>query len=333
MYKIVITNLPSFYKINLYNEINKRCRLLVIYTGDRPNGRNSDFFDAEMHFEHIFLRKNSIMRLFQLICILWRTPYSELILGGWDSLPLWVGAVFSRRRKCAVVVESSYIESTTKGIKGFVKRLFVKHVSKVYASGKAQRTITDNLGFKGTTIITRGVGIFNYIEQPGYEPRSKVAKFLYVGRLTAVKNLQFLIERFNNHPELHLTIVGFGDQEEQLRSIADSNIEFAGAVANKELWRYYQQADVLILPSISEAWGLVVEEALNNGTPVMVSDRVGCAEEIITPQNGVIFSLDSDSFERELKHICNIDHYNNLRKNISQMDFGAIARYQTECYI
>lgn len=333
MYKIVITNLPSFYKINLYNEINRHCRLLVIYTGDHARGRNSDFYRGEMEFDHLSLRKNRFLRLFQLLGILRRTPYTELILGGWDSLPLWVGAIFSRRKKNAVVVESSYLESTTKGMKGFFKRLFMRRISKVYASGKAQRRITDNLGFKGETIITKGVGLFNYVEQPSYAPRTEVRKFLYVGRLTSVKNLVYLIEKFNRHPELHLTIVGFGEEEERLKSIAGKNIEFTGAVDNKLLGSYYQHSDVFILPSSVEPWGLVVEEALNNGTPVMVSDKVGCAEEIITPDNGVIFSLEEDNFEEVLSKIRNIDYYNHLRKTISQMDFKAVARYQTECYI
>ena len=331
--KIVITNLPSFYKINLYNEINKHCRLLVIYTGDRAGGRNNDFYNGKMEFDHLFLRKSRILRLFQLVGVLWRTSYNELILGGWDSLPLWVGAFASRRKKNSIVIESSYLESTTKGIKGLMKRLFMSRISKVYASGKAQQAITDNLGFKGTSIITKGVGLFNYVAQPAYKPRSEVKEFLYVGRLTGIKNLEYLVERFNLHPNLRLTIVGFGELEDRLRAIAGPNIELTGAVANKELGSYYQHADVFILPSLKEPWGLVVEEALNNGTPVMVSNKVGCAEEIVTPDNGVVFSLDDDSFERALSEICDINHYNTLRRNIAKMDFEAVARQQVECYI
>ena len=332
-HKIIITNLPSFYKINLYNEINRHCRVLVVYTNDGAQGRNNDFFKGEAQFDYVDLKSNKFVRIFQLIKIISKIKHDELILSGWDSLPLWIGAITSPKRKNALVIESSYIESSTEGFKGFIKRRFVGRISKVYASGAAQRKVTDTLGFKGKTIITKGVGVFNYIKQPPYTPRQEVKNFLYVGRLTKVKNLEFLIGKFNNHPELTLTIIGFGELEDSLRSIAKPNIKFLGAIDNDKLHSYYQDADVFILPSLREVWGLVVEEALNNGTPVMVSDRVGCAEEIITPDNGVIFSLDPDNFEQQLSKIRDISTYNRMRQSIATMDFAAIEEYQVKCYL
>lgn len=331
--KIVITNLPSFYKINLYNAINKRCKLLVIFTGDYSNGRNKDFYRGEMHFEHIFLKTGKIMRLFELWNILRNRPCQELILGGWDSMPLWLAAMISPKRKNALVIESSYLESRTNGIKGSIKRLFISRISKVYASGKSQRKISDNIGFTGETIITKGVGVFNYRKQPKYTPRQVVQNFLYVGRLTAVKNLEYLINKFNKHPKLRLTIIGFGEEEDRLRAIANSNIIFLGTVDNCDLYRHYQDADVFILPSLSEPWGLVVEEALNNGTPVMVSNRVGCAEEIVNENNGVVFTLHPDNFEQQLQKISDITTYNRMRQHIATMDFEAIEQYQVNCYL
>lgn len=331
--KIIITNLPSFYKINLYNEIGKHCKIYVIYTMDHANGRNKDFYSGDMEFEHIFLKENAIARIFQLISILLKIKYQELILSGWDSIPLWIGAFISPKAKNSVVIESSYHESATTGIKGFIKKIFISRISKVYASGKAQKRITDNLGFTGKTIITKGVGIFNYIKQPKYTPRTEVKNFLYVGRLTRVKNLEFLIDRFNQHPELKLQIIGFGELEEKLKSIANNNIEFIGAVDNKKLGTYYQNCDVFILPSLIEPWGLVIEEALNNGTPVMASNRVGCAEEIITPNIGEIFTIDDTDFELHLANIKNIVRYNSMREHISKLDFESIEKQQVLCYI
>ena len=331
--KLIITNLASFYKINLYNEINKHQKLLVLYTNDHAKGRNDDFYKGEMKFDHIFLHKNIIVKVAQLMKIILTTSYKELILGGWDSLSLWLGAFISPKKKNALVVESSYLESTTSGVKGFVKRVFVSRISKVYASGKAQRKITDDLGFKGCTIITKGVGIFNYIKQPDYESRQEVKNFLYVGRLTAVKNLEYLVDKFNKHPELSLTIIGFGELENNLKAMANTNITFLGAINNSDLHKYYKMADVFVLPSVVEPWGLVVEEALNNGTPVMVSDKVGCADEVINSENGVVFSLNPDNFEEQLAKIRDVERYNEMRKAISTMDFECIEQYQVNCYL
>lgn len=331
--KLIITNLPSFYKINLYNEINKHCKVLVIYTNDGSQGRNNDFFKGGAEFRYIHLAKNKFVRICQLIKILLQVEYDELVISGWDSLPLWIGAIISPKRKNALVIESSYLESVTVGIKGFIKRIFLSRISKVYASGLAQRRVTDALNFRGETIITKGVGVFNYIKQPAYTPRDKVKNFLFVGRLINVKNLEYLVTKFNAHPELSLTIIGFGELENDLKAIAKPNIKFLGAIDNKELPVHYQSADVFILPSLIEPWGLVVEEALNNGTPVMVSNKVGCAEEIVTEGNGVVFSLETDDFDEKLSKIRDIDTYNAMRKHISTMDFESIEQYQVNCYL
>lgn len=330
---LIITNLPSFYKINLYNKIAEHKRVFVVFTGHANNGRNSDFFKGEKKFGYVHLCEGRIKQMIQLLMLLCTTRYSELQLGGWDSLLLWLAAFFSPKRKNAVVVESSYHESATTGLKGFIKRMFINRVLKVYASGKDQKQLTDLLGFKGHTIITKGVGVFNYIKQPKYTARQEVKNFLYVGRLTEVKNLDYLVDKFNNHPELNLSIIGFGELEDSLRAKAAANTTFLGAINNSDLSQYYQQADVFILPSKSEPWGLVVEEALNNGTPVMVSDRVGCAGEIINSENGVIFTLNPDNFEAQLAKIRDVRTYNEMRKYISTMDFETIEQQQVDCYL
>ena len=333
--KLIITNLPSFYKINLYNEIAKKRKIFVIYTGDSVNERNRDFFQGKMIYPSILLSKNKWLRLLQTIKIIARYNYKEFIIGGWDSFPMWLSAFCSSKKRNSLVVESSYLESITNGIKGIAKKIFLTRICKVYASGIYKKKITDNLGFKGLTIITKGVGVFNIVSQPKYEPRIQVKNYLYVGRLVPCKNLEFLIKVFNDLPYLNLFIAGFGVQEHELKQIAKENTHFLGAINNSELPALYQKMDVFILPSISEPWGLVIEEALNNGLPVIVSNHVGCAEEIVREyENGLIFKYNSQKdLLDKIKQISNIDLYNDMRKNISKMDFSEIEKRQVECYL
>lgn len=260
--------------------------------------------------------------------------YDELILGGWDHPVLWALAFRFPKCKNAFFIESSYFESRTNGIKGFIKSLYVKRLSKIYASGKSQRKITDILGFKGETVITKGVGVFNYIPQPDFKPKTEVKNYFYVGRFVEVKNLKFLISVFNELPQYNLYLAGFGEQEQELRRLAKENVHFLGAIDNKKLSTFYQQMDVFVLPSKSEPWGLVVEEALNNGIPVIVSDRVGCAEEIINNSNGLIFHYnDKNEFVAAINKMAEIDFYNRLRKNISKLNFEEIEQAQIACYV
>ncbi|WP_202966879.1 glycosyltransferase [Chryseobacterium sp. Hurlbut01] len=248
---------------------------------------------------------------------------------------LWIVSILSRKKKNSVIVESSIYESKTKGIKSWIKKIFLKRISKAYASGRSQIKLLQALNFKGKIIKTKGVGIFNISPQPPFEKRSSVVNFLYVGRLSKEKNLERLIKVFGEFPELILHIIGFGPDEIYLKSISSENIKFIGAVKNTELYKFYQYCDVFILPSVIEPWGLVVEEALNNGMPVIISNKVGCGDEIVKDgNNGLIFRVDDESdMKRSILKIRNLDIYNNFRKNISEMNFEEIVKSQIDTYI
>ena len=334
--KVFVTNLLSFYKKNLYNQLSAQRKILVIVTGDDAESRNADFFKGDIKFEYVRYKYNNIFYRFGFTLFLLLTiRYKELVVGGWDAMPLWVFAFLSPRNKNSVVIESSYLESKTTGLYGILKRLFIGRIrNTAYVSGQSQRKLAENLCCKAKIVTTRGVGVFNYIKQPPYEKREIVKNFLFVGRLVEVKNLDFLIKVFNDLKEYTLYIAGFGKLESYLKSIADDNIVFLGAIDNTKLTEIYQKNDVFILPSISETWGLVVEEALNNGMPVLVSDRVGCASEIVNETNGLIFKSNSESdLKDKIRQISQVDYYNQLRQNISRMNFEKIEQEQVACYL
>lgn len=334
MKKIVVTNIPAFYKINLYNRINREIELYVIFTDAIEDDRNNDFVYGRIEFPYKILSGHFWGKVIQALNIVKLIDYDELILGGWDHIVLWVLALCFTKQKNACFIESSIHESSTKGLKGLLKKIFVKNISKVYVPGKAQRRILDELDFKGEVVITKGVGVFNYIQQPPYVPKSEVKKFFFVGRFVDVKNLRFLISIFNELPNYQLYLAGFGVLENELKRIAGNNIYFLGAINNIELPKYYQSMDVFILPSKVEPWGLVVEEALNNGLPVIVSDRVGCAEEIVNASNGIVFQYNCrDSLKVAIQNITELSFYNKLRENISKLDFEAVEQKQVDCYI
>ena len=240
--KIVITNLPAFYKINLFNEISKYLKLLVIFTGDDAAIRNKDFFTGNILFDSKTLTKgNGFKKTSDLIKIFNEIQYNECIIGSWDSLPMWTAAFLSPVLKNALILESSEFESTTKGAKGFLKSIFIKRISKIYAPGIAQKNLAKVLGFKGEIVITKGVGIFNIIHQPAYIKKEVVTNFIYVGRLSPEKNLTQVVETFKYFPYLTLNIIGFGPFEKELKEVATSNVFFAGSVNNKGLYEVYQK--------------------------------------------------------------------------------------------
>lgn len=337
MYNLIfITNLPAFYKINLFTRIAKHKKILVVFIHNHDIQRNEDFYKGERAFDFISIgNKSRLSKFLFILKLLKNTTYHNLIIQGWDELIYWIAAFISPPNKNGIMMESSILESKTNGYKGLFKKLFYSRISKAYVSGKSQADLTKALGFKGQLIVTKGVGLFNIRPQPKYKATSLVKYFIYVGRLSSEKNLQFLIETFNQLPELTLNIVGFGPQELFLKSIAKNNTVFHGAIPNAELYNFYLENDVFVLPSISEPWGIVVEEALNNGLPIIVSNKVGCSTEIVkVGENGLIFNLDEkESLRIAILKIADPQYYNNLCTNISKMNFDDIAERQVNCYL
>jgi glycosyltransferase involved in cell wall biosynthesis len=123
--------------------------------------------------------------------------------------------------------------------------------------------------------------------------------FLFVGRLAQEKNVAGLIEEFadyrRNGGTWSLVIAGDGPLREPLASLVSSHglfaaVHFAGHQTSANLVPYYAFASCFVLPSSREPWGLVVNEAMASGLPVIVSSRCGCAEDLVeTGINGWVF--------------------------------------------
>jgi glycosyltransferase involved in cell wall biosynthesis len=119
--------------------------------------------------------------------------------------------------------------------------------------------------------------------------------FLFAGKLQPKKRPQDLLQAFaflqaqdkSQGRPLHLLMVGTGEMEANCRSQVEAlqlPITFVGFLNQSEIPGAYAVSDCLVLPSDhGESWGLVVNEAMACGLPAIVSDLVGCAEDLVHP--------------------------------------------------
>lgn len=132
--------------------------------------------------------------------------------------------------------------------------------------------------------------------------------FLFVGRIIECKNLDILLsafaEKFSNRSNVYLDVVGDGPLLPYLKKqyCEYKNILFSGKCISNSLVAKYHSADVFILPSISEQWGLVVNEAMAARLPVIVSDQVGAAHDLVEgKETGFVFKWnDVDDLQRKM---------------------------------
>jgi glycosyltransferase involved in cell wall biosynthesis len=141
---------------------------------------------------------------------------------------------------------------------------------------------------------------------PADQPR-----IVFSGKLTPIKAPDVLLEAFArvDRPRASLCLVGDGPLRAQLQARARAlgladRVLFAGFRNQRELPAFYDAADVFVLPSRQEPWGLVVNEAMNAGRAVVASDKVGSAADLVRPgENGAIFPAgDIDALAAALKY-------------------------------
>jgi len=335
---------PAFYKINLYNEIYKKASIQVVFVSLHTNiSMFIDNFKNKIIFPYHIINKcsmeerNIFLSMVTMARILRKYKFKKIIICGWDLPEFQMLFFLSSRFKNCLELESSIIESKTSGFIGLVKRILVSRIAIALPPGKPHTKLLRRLGFRGTCRETGGVGIFNKIlERPQKVIRVidsiEELRFLYVGRLVSVKNLHLLINTFNT-TGYKLTIVGYGPLEEELKCSANNNIKFMGKISNDVMDTIYESHDVLILPSNSETWGLVIEEAIYYGLPVIVSNAVSCQNEMVKdPGTGVVFQSNNvDSLIVAIKKLYH--NYDVFQRNTLKFDFDRRDVRQVDSYL
>ena len=141
------------------------------------------------------------------------------------------------------------------------------------------------------------LGQFDNVEAGDSELQRPV--FLFVGHLVRRKGIYLLLEacailQKQGYHDYTLLIAGDGPQREELQAFSKNHdlencIQWLGRVDYDRLGAYFQKADVFVLPTLEDTWGMVVLEAMLFGKPVLCSKWAGTAEMIVDGKNGYVF--------------------------------------------
>ena len=173
-----------------------------------------------------------------------------------------------------------------------IRDMFIKKYSThIIAPSQRLKNILDINGFMNVKHLPYFI---TYNFKPGIIKKDYI---LYVGRISKEKGIKCLIEAMKDvskkYPDLKLIIIGDGNQKQELVDYISENdiknIIFKDNMSQKELEKYYQEAKILIVPSIwSEQFGMVGIESMACGTPCIASDVGGISEWCINGSNGFL---------------------------------------------
>jgi len=234
-----------------------------------------------------------------LVKEVWFSKAELFILPGYHRPEYWamLCACIIRRKKRAVFCDSTAFDRPSGVFKSLAKRVFFHFCDGYFGYGLRSRAYLLSLGAKQDCIFHRcqaaamphgystDLALRTRLENFG---EGSDIRFLYVGRLAKEKGIDTLLNAFKlvllDRPDAKLVFVGSGYLQSDIENYVVklgicNNVEFLGSMAIESLALEYAKATCLVLPS--EPWGLVVNEALSYGCPVVVSNVCGCVPELV----------------------------------------------------
>ncbi len=252
--------------------------------------------------------------------ILKKNNPDRLIITGWDLFAYQAAFFWGAWRKKHLTLWSGSTaneDSWRRSLTLPLVKLFVHLSTDFIAYGTRAKEYLISLGARPKQIeIFQNDVSRHYFETKANTLRPKrrllkkqfhiTAKFnlLFVGQLIERKGIFTLLKAYQHfyksHPDWGLVIVGYGQLEEQVKDFVArkklNKVIFLGHIDQYDTPPVYVSCDVLVLPSTEEVWGLVVNEALHSGLKVVVSNKCGCAPDLIKEGvNGFSFSSGSVS--------------------------------------
>lgn len=278
---------------------------------------------------------------FGIVKELIQNRYDAVLIYGWNLFTNWLAFFTALIINTPVILqgESPLSQELLKNgwkqkIKMVVLRKFFKHISAFLYIGEENKKFYKYYGVSDEKLFfipyavdnERYIAANQELKDRKHELRKELGigkndvAILFVGKMIEKKRPMDLLYAYQRlmtddkrlKEKINLLYVGDGilrgELENYVKNYNLQNVHFIGFKNQNELPKYYAMADIFVLPSgIGETWGLVVNEAMCFGLPVIVSDIVGCGRNLVkNGENGYIFSLgDIEKLSEYLKELIN----------------------------
>ena len=319
----IITEIIAPYRIPVFNAgaLRQEIDLHVIFLSENdPSLRQWRVYKEEIKFQYEVL-PHWRQRLGRYNVLINRGVFSALnrihpdavLCGGYNYLASWQAALWARVNRVPLLLwsESTALDQR----KGHapvecMKARFLSLCQAFVVPGKSSFRYLQELGIAKGKIFTAPNAVDNELfgalaEQVRRGEAQMRARhslparyFLYVGRMIAAKGIFELLEAYAQldpqmRRQINLVFVGDGPEltkmKEAAARIGPGTVQFVGFVHREELPEFYALSEALIFPTHSDTWGLVVNEAMACGLPVIVSKVAGCAEDLVQDgRNGFV---------------------------------------------
>lgn len=343
-----LTNIPSPYRVDFFNELGKQCDLTVLFEKKTSAERDRSWaaFTTD-NFEAIFLNgKNvGVAEAFcpNVISHIRKGIYDHIVVTNYSDPTGMLAVAVLKAKKISYDIEGDgAFAGSGKGLKERVKRWIISGADTCFSTSKEHDKYYQVYGAKKVvrypfTSIRENEILGRTLpndEKRAYKHNLGIKEgkmILAVGQFIPRKGFDILIRACKGLENTGCYIVGGHPPESYVQLIKEQkveNVHFVNFMLPEKLKKYYMAADVFVHPTREDIWGLVINEAMACGLPVVTTDRCIAGLEMVTDDSfGRIVPSEDVYALREAIEACFSDSGNGISQ---QKILGQAKRYTIE---
>lgn len=343
---LVLAHFPSPYRVGVFKELSKYYDLNIFFEICRDQNRSKEWFvlNSELNFKLIEDKNNKKIFQNELRNI---EKYDFVLAYDYHTVNSMIMQLRANMKRVPYFVNCDGAFIRPNIIKDKVKRFFFKRASLFFASGKNAKKYFMYFGADENKIFIHNFTSL-YANEILKEPISDEEKLEYkkelglsnkkmvlsIGQFIERKGFDILLKGWTDlDKECELVIIGGGELERDYIEIINNNrlknVKIVGFKKKEEISKYYKAADLFVLPTREDVWGLVVNEAMAYGLPVITTDKCIAGIELINNSiNGFIVKCENN---KDLKdRIFEILRDDCLKSKISLNNLKKMQSYTIE---
>ena len=349
---LFMTNCPSPYRIRFFNEVAKYCELTVTFEMFQANNRDKNWKSTEsFQFKHVFL-KSCFQKEEGAFCPEIKRYLKEfkndmIIVGGYSTPTGMYSILYMKTHHIPFTLNcDGGMVKNDSSFKRKIKQFFIGSAVAWLSTGASCTRYLLHYGADKKRIYqyplasTRENDISSVTRSQKEILRQQLGikeekMILFVGSFIYRKGIDILLEACWNFDNTALVLVGGTDITSFLpkRSMDPQvHIYAEGFKSEQEVRKYYQAADVFVLPTREDIWGLVVNEAMASGLPVITTDQCGAGLELIeNGENGYVVPINKVQLLKEKIEV--VIYNGNIREHMIQENLKKIGQYTIEAMV
>lgn len=354
---LYITNIPAPYKIVFFNELGKKLDLTVVFEAKGASNQGIKFnynLETIQTFKAVFLSEGDIKEktVNWKITKYLKEPYDKIVIGAYSYFTemfalLWLK---TRKKPYYLSTDGGMIKADENPIKKWYKTLLISGAKGYFSPSDMSDKYLEYYGAKKNAIYrypftsykksNQIEEIITDIEKEKLKTRLNIKEkylVLGVGQFIYRKGWDLLLNAMEGiSDDVALCLIGGKPIEEYKRIVEEKKLRhvyFKDFMKSEELSEYYKAADLFVLPTREDIWGLVINEAMNYGLPVITTTACVAGLELVQEgENGyLITNIDSESGCQKLTlKMTELVANKSLRDRMAQASLDKAKEYSIE---